>query len=70
MGRLKTVLLMIGLMLLFIYVGNLVGGEQGMMVAFLIACGINFFSYFFYFICLKLAVRDQQNLPRGLFTCE
>lgn len=47
MGRLKTVLLMVGLMLLFMYVGNLAGGEQGMMIAFLIACAMNFLAYFF-----------------------
>lgn len=47
MGKLKTVLLMVGLVLLFVYVGDLVGGEQGMWVAFLMACGLNFFSYFF-----------------------
>lgn len=45
MGR--TIILMVGLMLLFMYVGNLVGGEQGMRIAFLMACGMNFFSYFF-----------------------
>ncbi|MBP5215030.1 MAG: zinc metalloprotease HtpX [Alphaproteobacteria bacterium] len=43
----KTVILMVGLMMLFMYVGNLVGGEQGMFMAFLLACGMNFFSYFF-----------------------
>ena len=47
MGRTKTVLLMCGLMLLFMFVGNLIGGEQGMKTAFWAACGINFFSYFF-----------------------
>ena len=43
----KTIILMVGLMMLFMYVGNLVGGEQGMFMAFLLACGMNFFSYFF-----------------------
>lgn len=43
----KTVCLMVGLVLLFMYVGNLVAGEQGMFMAFLMACGMNFFSYFF-----------------------
>lgn len=47
MGRFKTVLLMVGLVFVFMYLGELVGGEQGMIVAFLIAGGINFFSYFF-----------------------
>ena len=43
----RTILLMTGLVLLFMYVGNIVGGEQGMKIAFLMACGMNFFSYFF-----------------------
>lgn len=43
----RTVLLMVALMLLFMYVGNLIGGAEGMQTAFLIACGMNFFSYFF-----------------------
>ena len=29
------------------FVGNAIAGEQGMMIAFLMACGMNFFSYFF-----------------------
>ena len=47
MGRGKTVLLMCVLMLIFMYVGNLIGGEGGMKTAFLMACALNFFSYFF-----------------------
>lgn len=43
----RTVILMIALMLIFMFVGNAIGGEQGMMIAFLMACAINFFSYFF-----------------------
>lgn len=43
----RTVILMIVLMLIFMFVGNAVAGEQGMVIAFLMACGMNFFSYFF-----------------------
>ena len=43
----KTVMLMVALMLIFMYVGNLLGGQEGMRAAFLAACGMNFFSYFF-----------------------
>ncbi len=43
----RTVLLMVALMLLFMYVGNLLGGEEGMKSAFLAACAMNFASYFF-----------------------
>ena len=38
---------MVTLMLIFIAVGGYVGGEHGMMIAFLIAAGTNIFSYFF-----------------------
>ncbi|WP_107769591.1 zinc metalloprotease HtpX [Campylobacter concisus] len=43
----KTAFLMVALMLIFIAVGGYVGGEHGMMIAFLIAAGTNIFSYFF-----------------------
>ena len=38
---------MVTLMLILIAIGGYVGGEQGMMIAFLIAAGTNIFSYFF-----------------------
>lgn len=47
MGRGKTIVLMCILMLMFVYVGNLIGGKDGMKTAFLMACGLNLFSYFF-----------------------
>ena len=47
MGVTKTFVLMTGLMLIFMYVGELFGGAEGMKSAFVIACGINLFSYFF-----------------------
>ena len=43
----KTAFLMIVLTLIFMYVGQLVGGAEGIKMAFLAACGMNFFSYFF-----------------------
>ena len=44
MGKLKTLCLMGGLMIIFMYVGNLFGGIDGMKVAFWISLGMNFFS--------------------------
>ena len=38
---------MVALMLIFIAVGGYIGGEHGIMIAFLIAAGTNIFSYFF-----------------------
>ena len=43
----RTVILMVILMMIFMFVGNAIAGEQGMMIAFLMACAMNFFSYFF-----------------------
>lgn len=47
MNAIKTALLMGLLTLLLVFVGNLVGGANGAMFAFIIALGMNFFSYWF-----------------------
>ncbi len=47
MGRSKTFIMMTVLVLIFMFFGNMIGGVQGMKTAFLIALGLNFFSYFF-----------------------
>ena len=38
---------MIGLTLLFIWVGGMLGGRAGMIIAFLIAAGMNFYAYYY-----------------------
>jgi len=43
----KTTLLMAALTALIVFVGNLLGGQNGMILAFMIAIGMNFFSYWF-----------------------
>ncbi len=43
----KTAMLMAGITALFIVVGGMIGGEQGMLLALLLALGMNFFSYWF-----------------------
>ena len=47
MAKIKTALLMSILMIIFVFIGNLISGQTGMIIAFLLAGGINFFSYFF-----------------------
>ncbi len=47
MNTIKTFLLLTALTLLFIWVGGLLGGRQGMMIAFALACVLNFVSYWF-----------------------
>lgn len=45
MNQIKTAMLLAGMTALFMGVGFLIGGRGGMMIAFLIAAGMNLFSY-------------------------
>lgn len=47
MEQFKTYALMIGLTLLFIWFGGMIGGRAGMIIAFLIAGGMNFYAYYY-----------------------
>jgi len=47
LNQVKTFVLMLALTLVLIWVGNLVGGRQGMIFAFVIAAGLNFMSYWY-----------------------
>jgi heat shock protein HtpX len=46
-NRVKTVLLLVGMTVFLIFVGQILGGRQGMYIAFLLALAMNFFSYWF-----------------------
>jgi len=43
----KTAILMAAITALFMVIGRLLGGQQGMVLALLLALGMNFFSYWF-----------------------
>ena len=43
----KTAILMAAITALFMAIGSFVGGQQGMMLALVVALGMNFFSYWF-----------------------
>lgn len=45
MNHLKTVMLLAGLTALFMAVGYALGGQSGMLIAFVVAAGMNIFSY-------------------------
>lgn len=45
MNHMKTVILLAGLTALFMVVGGALGGTHGMMIAFVVACATNLFSY-------------------------
>ena len=47
MEHFKTYALMIGLTLIFIWFGGLIGGQTGMVIAFLVAAGTNFYAYYY-----------------------
>ncbi len=47
MERLKTYFLLTALTLLFITVGGMLAGKTGMIIAFVMAVGMNFYSYFY-----------------------
>lgn len=47
MNILKTTFLMALLTVLLVFVGNAVAGQNGAVIAFIIAAGMNFFSYWF-----------------------
>jgi heat shock protein HtpX len=47
MEHFKTYALMTGLTLLFIWFGGLIGGQTGMIIAFFLAAGTNFYAYYY-----------------------
>ena len=47
MNTLKSTLLLVALTLFLLFVGDLIGGRNGMVLAFLISVAMNFGSYFF-----------------------
>ena len=44
-GMLRTAILLAGLTALFIGIGFALGGRQGMVIAFLVACGTNLWAW-------------------------
>ncbi len=47
MNSMKTVILMAGLAGLLMLIGGYIAGDQGVIMAFIVAMGMNFFSYWF-----------------------
>ena len=47
MNNLKVTLMMTGLMVLFMAIGYKLSGQSGLVIAFLLAAGMNFFAYWF-----------------------
>jgi heat shock protein HtpX len=68
MNGLKTTLLLTLMTLLALFIGNYLGGQQGMLYAFIFAAVMNFISYFFSDKIALAAYRAQpvtrEQLPR------
>ena len=68
MNRFKTAVLLTTLTLLMVAMGSAIGGRGGMFIAFLMACGMNVFSYWFSDkIVLRMygaqEITERQNPP-------
>jgi heat shock protein HtpX len=46
-NRIRTTLLLAALTVFLVWMGNMIGGRQGMLIALMLAAGMNFFSYWF-----------------------
>ena len=46
-NKIRTTILLAAMTAIIIWIGQLFGGKQGMIIAFLIAAGMNFFSYWY-----------------------
>ena len=47
MEQFKTYALMTGLTLIFIWFGGMIAGQMGMIIAFIVAAGMNFYAYYY-----------------------
>jgi heat shock protein HtpX len=67
-NMMKTAILMAGITALFMAIGQLMGGQAGMMLALVVALGMNFFSYWFSDKMVLKMYRarqvDAQSAPR------
>jgi len=60
----KTTLLLGALTALIVWIGHFFGGRQGMILAFVLAIGMNFFSYWFSDKIVLRMVRAQEITPQ------
>lgn len=67
-NMMKTAILMAGITALFMAIGQIMGGQAGMMLALVVALGMNFFSYWFSDKMVLKMYRarevDAQSAPR------
>ena len=63
MNSVKTIGLMVGLTLLLIWIGGIFGGRGGMLLAFIIACGMNLGTYWFSDKIVLRMYRAEEVVP-------
>ncbi|MDD3595979.1 zinc metalloprotease HtpX [Sulfuricurvum sp.] len=64
MEQIKTFLLLGSLSVLFVFIGGYLGGEGGMLIALLIAGGMNFYAYYFSDTMILKHYNAQEVDPR------
>ena len=62
-NQIKTTVLLAGMTALILIVGNLLGGRQGMIIALVLAAGMNFFSYWYSDKLVLKMYRAQEATP-------
>lgn len=63
MNTMRTFILMAALTALFVFIGNLIGGQNGMIMAFMFAMLMNFISYWFSDKIVLKMYRAQEASP-------
>ena len=63
-NRIRTTILLAVMTALIIWIGQYFGGQQGMIIALLIAAGMNFFSYWFSDKIVLKMYRAQEVSPQ------
>ncbi len=63
-NQIRTTLLLAVMTVLIMVVGHLIGGQQGMFIALIIAAGMNFFSYWFSDKIVLKMYRAQEVTPQ------
>ncbi len=63
-NQIRTTILLAALTALIVLIGRLLGGQQGMIIAFIFAAGMNFFSYWFSDKIVLKMYRAQEATPQ------
>ena len=63
-NQIRTTILLAALTALIVLIGRLLGGQQGMIIAFIFAAGMNFFSYWFSDKIVLKMYRAQEVTPQ------